>query len=51
MIQLLESGLLDRVCEKFQLDTIFDIEKDDPHYRDLMYKEYSDHVQFQKTKV
>ncbi|MBL57331.1 MAG: hypothetical protein CMP61_09090 [Flavobacteriales bacterium] len=51
MIQLLESDAIrDKVCEKFQLDTIFDIEKDDPHYRDLMYKEYSDHVQFQKTK-
>ena len=51
MIQLLESDAIrEKVCEKFQLDTIFEIEKDNPHYLDLLYKEYSDHVHFQKTK-
>lgn len=51
MIQMLESdGIRDQVCKDFQLDTLYDIEKDDPHYRDLLYKEYSDHVKFTKTK-
>lgn len=51
MIQMLESDAIrDKVCEQFDLDTIFDIEKDDPHYRDLLYREYADHVQFKKTK-
>lgn len=51
MIQMLESDAIrDEVCEQFDLDTIFDIEKDDPHYRDLLYREYADHVQFKKTK-
>ena len=51
MIQLLESDAIrEKICELFQLDTIFEIEKDNPHYRDLLYKEYSNHVHFQKTK-
>ena len=51
MIQLLESDAIrEKICELFQLDTIFEIEKDNPHYRDLLYKEYSNHVHFKKTK-
>lgn len=51
MIQMLESDVIRRrLCEQYQLDTIFDIPKDDPHYRDLLYREYTDHVHFKKTK-
>lgn len=51
MIQMLESNTIrEKICEKFQLDTLYEIEKDDPHFRDLLYKEYADHVQFKKTK-
>ena len=51
MIQMLESDIIrNKVCEQFALDTLYDIEKDDPHYFDLLYREYADHVQFKKTK-
>ena len=51
MIQMLESDeIRRRICEQYQLDTLFEIEKDDPHYRDLLYREYTDHVHFKKTK-
>ena len=29
---------------------IYDIDANEPSYKDLLYKEYSDHVQFKKTK-
>ena len=38
------------LCSRFNLDTLYDIEADEPYYKDLLYKEYSDHVQFKKTK-
>lgn len=51
MIQMLESDAIrDTLCSRFNLDTLYDIESDEPYYKDLLYKEYSDHVQFKKTK-
>ena len=51
MIQILESDAIrDTLCFRFNLDTLYDIESDQPYYKDLLYKEYSDHVQFKKTK-
>ena len=51
MIQMLESDAIrDTLCSRFNLDTLYDIEADEPYYKDLLYKEYSDHVQFKKTK-
>lgn len=51
MIQMLESDAIrKKICNKFDLDTLFDIEKDDPHYFNLLYREYEDHVHFKKTK-
>lgn len=51
MIQMLESDAIrQKLCTQYRLDTIFDIEQDDPHYLDLMYREYADNVHFKKTK-
>ena len=51
MIQMLESDAIrDTLCSRFNLDTLYDIDANEPYYRDLLYKEYSDHVQFKKTK-
>ena len=51
MIQMLESDAIrDTLCSRFNLDTLYDVEADEPYYKDLLYKEYSDHVQFKKTK-
>ena len=51
MIQMLESDAIrDTLCSRFKLDTLYDIDVDEPYYKDLLYKEYSDHVQFKKTK-
>ena len=51
MIQMLESDAIrDSLCSRFNLDTLYDIDANEPYYRDLLYKEYSDHVQFKKTK-
>ena len=51
MIQMLESDAIrDTLCSKFNLDTLYDIEPDEPYYKDLLYREYSDHVHFKKTK-
>ena len=51
MIQMLESDAIrDTLCSRFNLDTLYDIDAKEPYYRDLLYKEYSDHVQFKKTK-
>lgn len=51
MIQMFESDAIrNELCNQFALDSMFNIEKDDPHYRDLLYREYTDHVHFKKTK-
>lgn len=51
MIQMLESDAIrDTLCSRFNLDTLYDIDANEPSYKDLLYKEYSDHVQFKKTK-
>lgn len=51
MIQMLESDAIrDTLCSRFNLDTLYDIDANEPYYKDLLYKEYSDHVQFKKTK-
>ncbi len=51
MIQILESDAIrDTLCSRFNLDTLYDIEVDEPFYKDLLFKEYSNHVQFKKTK-
>ncbi len=51
MIQMLESDAIrDTLCARFNLDTLFDIDANEPYYKDLLIKEYSDHVQFKKTK-
>ncbi|MBO72713.1 MAG: hypothetical protein CMD35_03760, partial [Flavobacteriales bacterium] len=52
MIQMLESDAIrDELCSKFKLDSLYDIEEGEPYYKDLLYKEYSDHVQVKKTKL
>jgi hypothetical protein len=51
MIQMLESDAIrDSLCSMFKLDTLFDVDPEEPYYRNLLYKEYSDHVHFKKTK-
>lgn len=51
MIQILESDAIrDTLCSRFKLDTLYEIKHDEPYYKDLLYREYSDHVQFKKTK-
>ena len=51
MIQMLESDAIrDTLCSRFNLDTLYDIDANEPSYKDLLYREYSDHVQFKKTK-
>jgi len=51
MIQMLESDAIrDTLCLRFSLDTLYNIEADEPYYKDILYKEYSDHVKFKKTK-
>jgi uncharacterized protein involved in exopolysaccharide biosynthesis len=51
MIQILESDAIrDTLCSSFNLDALYDIESDDPYYKDLLFREYYDHVQFKKTK-
>jgi hypothetical protein len=51
MIQILESDAIrDTLCSRFNLDTLYDIEVDEPFYKDLLFREYSNHVQFKKTK-
>lgn len=51
MLQMLESDAIRaKICKRFNLGEMYDLELDDPYYRDLLYKEYSDHVHFKKTK-
>ena len=51
MLQMLESDIIRKaICEEFNLDSIYDIEEDDPHFKTLLYREYADNVQFKKTK-
>lgn len=51
MIQMLESDAIrESLVTLYELDTLYDIEKDEPHYKNLLYKEYADNVQFKKTK-
>jgi len=51
MIQMLESDAIrDTLCSRFNLDILYDIDSNEPYYKDLLYKEYSDHVKFKKTK-
>tara|TARA_B110000211_G_C14075015_1_gene551626 strand:- start:1681 stop:2640 length:960 start_codon:yes stop_codon:yes gene_type:complete len=51
MLQMLESGVIrEAICAQFGLDSIYDIEKDDQHFKTLLYKEYADNINFKKTK-
>jgi len=51
MLQMLESDIIrDAICSQFELDSIYDIEKDDKFFKALLYKEYSENVHFNKTK-
>lgn len=51
MLQMLESDIIrDAICSQFELDSIYDIEKDDKSFKALLYKEYSENVHFNKTK-
>lgn len=51
MLQFLESGVIrDSLCAKFDLAKRYGIEADDPHFKDLLYREYNDNVHFKKTK-
>ena len=48
---MLESDAIrESLVTLYELDTLYDIEKDEPHYKNLLYKEYADNVQFKKTK-
>lgn len=51
MIQMLESDeIREKICERFDLGTMYKIEADNPHYKNLLFEEYADHVHFKKTK-
>ena len=51
MLQMLESDIIrDAICSQFELDSIYNIEKDDKSFKALLYKEYSENVHFNKTK-
>jgi uncharacterized protein involved in exopolysaccharide biosynthesis len=51
MLQMLESGVIrEGICSQFSLDSVYDIEKEDQHFKTLLYKEYADNVHFKKTK-
>lgn len=51
MLQMLESDIIrETICREFNLDSIYEIKKDDPHFKTLLYREYADNVHFKKTK-
>jgi uncharacterized protein involved in exopolysaccharide biosynthesis len=51
MLQMLESDVIrTAICSQFSLDSIYDIEKDDQHFKTLLYREYAENVHFKKTK-
>lgn len=51
MLQMLESGVIrEAICSQFGLDSVYDIEQGDQHFKTLLYKEYADNVSFKKTK-
>lgn len=51
MIQMLESDeIREEICKRFNLGEMYKIEPDDPHFKNLLYEEYADHVHFKKTK-
>ena len=51
MLQMLESDIIrETICNEFKLDSIYDIEQDESHFKTLLYEEYADNVHFKKTK-
>ena len=51
MLQMLESDIIrDEICSQFKLDSIYDVEKENEYFKTLLYKEYSENVNFKKTK-
>jgi capsular polysaccharide biosynthesis protein len=51
MLQMLESDIIrEAICSQFELDSIYDIEKENTYFKTLLYREYSDNVKFKKTK-
>jgi uncharacterized protein involved in exopolysaccharide biosynthesis len=51
MLQLLESDVIrTNLVEEFNLQSHYDIDPDDPHRIDKLYKMYSENVTFNKTK-
>lgn len=51
MLQILESDAIrDSICRIYNLAKSYDIEESDPHFKNLLFREYSDNIQFKKTK-
>ena len=51
MLQLLESDVIrDQLVKEFDLQKHYEIEEDDAHKVDKLYKEYNENVTFNKTK-
>ena len=51
MLQMLESDIIrESICSQFELDSIYEIEKENTYFKTLLYGEYSENVHFKKTK-